>query len=186
MFQLQAWKIILLFHAINSKSDCMWLLDLSWICDDTILTTSQFPQHHKKERSILVENVQIFVWKSTFSLSRQESLVSMKIHFRWLETIVSIFGWMTDTENACFLNMLFNGKPKKSYRDNKNSFLDSRVQDNIDCVTVDALHTLRFAWKMQHFQCLNSFLHHIHSSEPIGHLHPAVTEILCEKCAWVH
>lgn len=59
---------------------------------------------------------------------------------------------MTAMENAWFLYLLFTGKPKNSYWYYKKSFQDSRIQDNADSATVDALHTLGLVCKMQHFQ----------------------------------
>lgn len=55
---------------------------------------------------------------------------------------------MTTVENVCFLHLLFADKPKNSYCDKKKCFLDSRVQDNADSATLDALSVTRFRWKI--------------------------------------
>lgn len=59
---------------------------------------------------------------------------------------------MTTVENVCFLYLLFADKPKNSYCDKKKCFLDSRVQDNVDSATVDALYVARFRWKIECLQ----------------------------------
>jgi len=59
---------------------------------------------------------------------------------------------MAAVENACFLHLLFADKPQNSYYDKKKSFLDSRVQGNVDSATIDALYVARFVWKIQCLQ----------------------------------
>lgn len=55
----------------------------------------------------------------------------------------------------------FADQSKNSYCSKETSFLDSRIPDNVDSATVDALYVARFAWKIQclqaEMQSLNFF-----------------------------